>query len=286
MARTQLTSTSWANRAGRSRFWVSARSQQVGSIPAVENATRAPRPLRPSAPITRALNSGSPSAGLERPVQLLLRRGCQRCDQSAPVLEDGQGRAQVARPEAERGEAAAVVVHQVFEVEQCSAAGREPAQQVARIGLALVGVPEEDMTVGQLARLVREFLQAEDHRVLRRRHPRARRSHAGADRLVVLDREDPLRGLLDREGHPVLDETAGVGGDDRGAAFGRAGLVAEHQLELGHTRLTSGRGASAANRPALRGLTSTKGTWPRYRSRTTSPTAGPWRKPWPEKPVA
>ena len=43
---------------------------------------------------------------------------------------------------------------------------------------------------------------------------------------------------------------------------------------------------SAAKRSALSEPESTNGSRPRYRSRTTSPIAGPIRKPWPEKPVA
>lgn len=52
------------------------------------------------------------------------------------------------------------------------------------------------------------------------------------------------------------------------------------------TMLSSGRSLPRAKRSLLNGVTSTNGGWPSQRSRMISPTAGPWRKPCPEKPVA
>ena len=51
------------------------------------------------------------------------------------------------------------------------------------------------------------------------------------------------------------------------------------------TMLTSGRICEPSKRRTSKPPTSTMGASPRTRSRMTSPSAGPRRKPWPEKPV-
>lgn len=59
-----------------------------------------------------------PVGASERLVQDLLGRGRQGRREPAPLLQHGQGGAQIAGPEPERGEPAAVVVHQVLQVEE------------------------------------------------------------------------------------------------------------------------------------------------------------------------
>ena len=240
---------------------------RLGQVPAggvdpglVERDPRTPAAAAQCADHQRAHpGPGCPEFGLQR----LLGGRQQRRRQPAPVLEHGEGGPQISGPVAEGRQPPPLVVRQVLQVQQRPAPGDEAAQQLGRARLALVGVPEVDVPVAQLARLVREFLEADDHRVRWRADPGPGVGDAAADRLVLIDREDPLRGLLDGQAHSLLDEPPGVGRDDGRAAFGRTGLVAQPQVELGHTRLTSGRRASAAKRPALKGLMSTKGTRPR-----------------------
>ena len=72
----------------------------------------------------------------------------------------------------------------------------------------------------------------------------------------------------------------------RGAHPGRRSHSWSCPSPSGHTMFSSGRTSAWVNRLMSSALTSTTGCTPLYRSRMTSPTAGPMRKPWPENPVA
>jgi hypothetical protein len=67
-----------------------------------------------------------------------------------------------ARPIAEGRDAAAILIDEVFQIIQRAAARLEPLQQLAPRGLALVGMAEHDVAVGQGGAVLGQFLEPED----------------------------------------------------------------------------------------------------------------------------
>ena len=113
-----------------------------------------------------------------------------------PALERN-GRAREARPVAEGGNPAPGIVDQVFEVIERAATRLEPLQQHPARRLALVGMAEHDVAVGERRAVLGEFLEAEDDGVGRRRGP----GILGRDRTaclpVAVDADGANRTLLD-----------------------------------------------------------------------------------------
>jgi hypothetical protein len=145
------------------------------------------------------------------------------------------GRPGIAGPVAEGGDAAAIFVHQVFKIVKRAAPGLEALQQFAARRLALVGMAEHDVAVGEGRAILGQFLQAEDDRVGGGLGPKVFGRDLAACRDVAVDRDGADRGFFDRHADAGLDQRGGTFGRDPHAFLVRP-LFGPHP-EMGHGRL-------------------------------------------------
>ncbi len=133
---------------------------------------------------------------------------------------NGQSRARVSGPIAERRNAPACFIDQIFQIQKRAAARLEAVQQHAAGRLAFVGVAKHDVAVAQGRAVVWQFLEPEYDRVIWRIDPTAIFGTVTASGAVVFD-GDAAFGR-------ILDDDAPAFGDHPGRAFGchrGAGLV-------------------------------------------------------------
>ncbi|HJQ02680.1 MAG TPA: hypothetical protein VJ851_13855 [Jatrophihabitans sp.] len=117
----------------------------------------------------------------------------QRDIEPSAVVQHRQRGTQVTSPVTECGQPPAVVVGEVLDVEQRTAAGDEPPQQLLAALLALVGMPEVDVPVPKLSRLGGQLLQPDHERLGRCVRPAVRRHQSATGVGVIGVGETPLR---------------------------------------------------------------------------------------------
>ena len=141
---------------------------------------------------------------------VLLRRPAFQC----------HGRTCISCPVSKGRHASPGRVHQVFEIIKRAAARAEAAQQCLARRLALVGVAEHDVTVGQGRAALGQFLEAKDDRAVGGLGPCARWRNVRSGCAVAVSGDATAGAVFDRDGNPGCNQL--------GHAFGRyadAGFV-------------------------------------------------------------
>ncbi len=154
------------------------------------------------------------------------------------------------RPIAKGGNAAAIDIGQILQIQQGAATGLEPLQQFAARGLALVGVAEHDVGMRQGRLVFGQLLQTKDHGIARGVGPAM-----GGDDLAARLR---IGGDGDHPAVAVFDAHLHAGCDQRGGPFGRqpgAGLIVAlfgAQPKMGHAKIPFARTALTLARYSMR----------------------------------
>jgi hypothetical protein len=208
-------------------------------MPSTSQSARAPDPVRPddqrrgpAVPVR-----GQPFGQVEDQ-RLLARPVADRPHRGAGLLRrprrDAERGADIARPEPEGRDPAAVRIDEVFEVVKRAAPGAEPAEQRHAVRLPLEGVAEEDVPVPERRILRRQLLQPEDDGVHRGLSPRARRGDLRARVPVLGGRDDPRGTVLDRHAQAGVDQGAHTLGRHADAAL--VGALLRPNPQMRHLR--------------------------------------------------
>lgn len=169
--------------------------------------SKAPRSTRPLAPITLApggRNIAQPGAQIVlhlHPVVISVQRTADPTLLLGRPCHQRDGRTCISCPVSEGRQPATLCVQKIFQIVKSPPARAETRQQNLSGSLPFAGVTEHDVPVRRGHAVLRQFLQAEDHRIVGRGRSTAHGRDGHARICITCEGQDSVRALLDRHGH-------------------------------------------------------------------------------------